>query len=642
MKPITIETMNDYRYLSALASNNEYLFFVDTMADLKNNDYSQRLHRYCIDSKEDKVIFEGKRADYAVLKDGRLLIRNNEKSDFIETSYSYLDDKGNLSPAFKLPLAVNAIKDFGDYYLASANVDIHCPNYFKASDDEKKAYHDNLKANADYLVLDEYPFFYNGAGFINGTRTGLYLINKKNYDITPLTRTNMDVEGYEVIGDKVYIQANEYTSLKDLFASIYVYDLKDNSLKLLVDNRNIYLRRLFQLKGEIYAIGSIRTCICGQDFFKLKGDMLESVLHTEWMLNNSIVTDSHYGKLSGMVSGTDCLYLLNTIDECSDIYSFDGASLKQLTKGYGSVDAIALMNDKLYALASQDMKLQELFAINDGKLAKLTALNEEVLSDKYVGVPERLNCFNVDEIHGFVIKPKDFDENGKYPLILDIHGGPKAAYGPAFIHEMQVWASMGYFVIYCNPHCSDGRGDDFSDYIKHYGTTDFDDLMAFVDKALETYPQIDKDRLAVTGGSYGGYMTNFIITHTDRFKVAASQRSISNRVADFYYSDYSYDVTHENGVPRDDEFIRMSWDRSPIKYADNIKTPTLFIQSTEDYRCPFPEALQLFSAMKFNGIEARLCGFKGENHELSRSGKPTHRIRRLQEISNWIDSHIKA
>ena len=146
----------------------------------------------------------------------------------------------------------------------------------------------------------------------------------------------------------------------------------------------------------------------------------------------------------------------------------------------------------------------------------------------------------------------------------------------------------------------------------------------------------------MTGGSYGGYMTNWIITHTDRFKCAASQRSISNRYADFFYSDYAFDTTYENGIPLDDEAMKLFWDRSPIKFLDKAKTPTLFIHSTEDYRCPFPEALQLYTALKINGVETRICLFKGENHELSRSGKPTHRIRRLKEITSWMDRYLKA
>ena len=164
--------------------------------------------------------------------------------------------------------------------------------------------------------------------------------------------------------------------------------------------------------------------------------------------------------------------------------------------------------------------------------------------------------------------------------------------------------------------------------------------MKFVDAVCEAYPAIDTQRLGVTGGSYGGYMTNWIITHTDRFKVAASQRSISNRVADFYYSDYSYDTTYENGIPLDEKAIELFWDRSPLKYVENAVTPTLFIQSTQDYRCPFPEPLQLFSALKWKGVDTRICGFKGENHELSRSGKPKHRLRRLKEITDWITKYI--
>lgn len=121
------------------------------------------------------------------------------------------------------------------------------------------------------------------------------------------------------------------------------------------------------------------------------------------------------------------------------------------------------------------------------------------------------------------IVAKNYDETKKYPAILDIHGGPKTVYGKVFYHEMQVWASKGYFVFFCNIHGSDGRGNEFMDIRGKYGTIDYDELMQFTDKVLETYPQIDASKVGVTGGSYGGFMTNWIIGHTDRFACAASQ-----------------------------------------------------------------------------------------------------------------------
>ena len=237
---------------------------------------------------------------------------------------------------------------------------------------------------------------------------------------------------------------------------------------------------------------------------------------------------------------------------------------------------------------------------------------------------------------GWVLKPINYDPAKKYPAVLDIHGGPKMAYGPVFYHEMQVWASLGYFVFYCNPIGSDGRGNDFVDMRGKYGTVDYDSLMAFVDAVLAKYPQIDQGRVGVTGGSYGGYMTNWIITHTDRFCCAASQRSISNWLSFYGYSDLGYNFNVDQLAANPFTNPKEMWDRSPMKYAAKAHTPTLFLHSDEDYRCPLGEGLQLYTALVDLGVPARMCIFHGENHELSRSGRPASRLRRLQEIDRWL------
>ena len=484
--------------------------------------------------------------------------------------------------------------------------------------------------------MNEYPFFYNGVGFINGKRNSLFLINKETKEIKRITPETMDVEGVEIKDGKIYMLANDYESMKKMFASVYCYDPIGDKLETLYKNEKAFIRRILFADDRLFAMGSFDTCISGHSFYEVKDNDLKLVYKSEWMYYNTIGSDCRYGKTHGMVSKDKDVYLITVDNERSIVVKFDGKEVTPVSDGEGSVDDLAFIGDQLYAIAMKDMKLQEVYKVPS--FEQLTIVNEEVLKDRYVAKPERFTCFNEDEIVGWALKPIDYDPNKKYPMVLDIHGGPKTAYGEVFYHEMQVWASRGYFVIFCNPHCSDGKGDEFANYIKHYGATDYYDIMAFVDKALELYP-IDPERLTVTGGSYGGYMTNWIITHTDRFKAAASQRSISNRVADFYYSDYSYDTTYENGIPLDEKAIELFWDRSPLKYVSNAVTPILFIQSTEDFRCPFPEALQLFSALKWKGVETRICGFKGENHELSRSGKPLHRIRRLEEITDWLISH---
>ena len=309
----------------------------------------------------------------------------------------------------------------------------------------------------------------------------------------------------------------------------------------------------------------------------------------------------------------------------------------------GSVDCFDKGGDGvLYFIGMRDNKLQELYSYKNGVEEKLTSFNDAVYEDVSTVVPDYFTYENDGvELDGWVLKPVDFDENKKYPAIFDIHGGPKTVFGDVIYHEMQVWANMGYFVFFTNPRGGDGRGNEFADIRGRYGKEDYSDLMKFTDVVLEKYPQIDKEKVGVTGGSYGGFMTNWIIGHTDRFAAAASQRSISNWVSMAYISDIGYYFAEDQVASTPWTDMNLMWEQSPLKYADKVVTPTLFIHSDEDYRCPIAEGWQMFSALKYHGIESRLCMFKGENHELSRGGKPLHRQRRLDEITDWFEKYLR-
>ena len=263
--------------------------------------------------------------------------------------------------------------------------------------------------------------------------------------------------------------------------------------------------------------------------------------------------------------------------------------------------------------------------------------------DKYVAKPEEIYYQSTGvQLKGWVLLPQNFNPKKKYPAILDVHGGPRAIYSKSYFHEMQVWVAKGFVVLFTNIRGSDGRGDEFADIRGLYGNVDFENLMDFTDAVLKKYPNINPKKLCVTGGSYGGFMTNWIIGHTNRFCCAASQRSIANWISKLFISDiglwFNSDQQGVNNIYEDYEIL---WDHSPLKYAQNVKTPTLFIHSDEDYRCPLPEGMQMMQALAYRNIETRLVIFKGENHELSRSGKPLHRIRRLNEITNWFIKHTK-
>ena len=284
-------------------------------------------------------------------------------------------------------------------------------------------------------------------------------------------------------------------------------------------------------------------------------------------------------------------------------------------------------------------KLEEIYTVDGGELKQVSDFNTDVLKDVYTADYQKLTITSQGiDIDGWVLLPKDYDEKKTYPAILDIHGGPRTVYGEIFYHEMQLWANMGYFVFFCNPTGGSGRGLEFADICGKYGTIDYENIMDFTDAVLEKYPQIDPKRVGCTGGSYGGFMSNWILGHTDRFAAIATQRSISNWISFYGVSDIGFNFckSQMGADVYSEEGIQKMWWHSPLRYAKNMKTPTLFIHSDEDYRCPMEQGLQLFTVLKEQGVPARMCYFHGENHELSRSGKPKHRVRRLTEITTWL------
>lgn len=273
----------------------------------------------------------------------------------------------------------------------------------------------------------------------------------------------------------------------------------------------------------------------------------------------------------------------------------------------------------------------------------LTELNGELLSELRLVQPEEFNFTAPDgwQLQGWMIKPLDYVEGKKYPLILEVHGGPHMMYSNSFFHEFQLLAAHNFGVVYCNPRGGQGYGQKFVDAVRgDYGGKDYHDLLACLDYALENYSWIDQERLGVTGGSYGGFMTNWIISHTDRFKAAVTQRSISNWISfagvsdiGFFFADWEHKLNYI-------ENLQQLLEISPIKYAKNIKTPLLIIHSEHDYRCPLEQAEQLYIALKQLQQKVRLSIFPGSNHDLSRNGQPDLRVERLNQIIGWFDQHL--
>ncbi|HLS07289.1 MAG TPA: S9 family peptidase [Bacillota bacterium] len=276
-------------------------------------------------------------------------------------------------------------------------------------------------------------------------------------------------------------------------------------------------------------------------------------------------------------------------------------------------------------------------------IERLTKANEQYLNAVALSEPEELTITAEDgwNIQGWLLKPYNFTDGKKYPFVLEVHGGPHAMYGQTYFHEMQLLAAKGYVVLYTNPRGSHGYGQKFVDAVRgDYGGSDYTDLMTAVDTALATYSFIDEDRLGVTGGSYGGFMTNWIVGHTNRFKAAVTQRSISNWLSFYGVSDIGHFFTEwELGIDLLDDPEKL-WEFSPLKYAKNVETPLLILHGELDYRCPIEQAEQLFIQLKKLGKNVEFVRFPNANHELSRSGKPNMRIERLHHICRWFEQYL--
>jgi len=297
----------------------------------------------------------------------------------------------------------------------------------------------------------------------------------------------------------------------------------------------------------------------------------------------------------------------------------------------------------LVALVSTPVTIGDLFTIvEDGTQRRITDLNQSLWSQLTLTPPEEFNYTSFDgkKIQAWIQKPPDFDPHKKYPLILDIHGGPHAAYGWVFDHEFQWMAAKGYVVLYPNPRGSTSYGQEFGNIIQyHYPGDDYRDLMIGVDELLKR-GYIDPKKLGVTGGSGGGVLTNWTVTHTDRFAAAVSQRDISNWMSWWYTADFTlFQPNWFKAPPFQDPQDYNN--RSAITFVQNIHTPVMFVLGEADYRTP-PDSggEQLFRALKFLKRPTAMVIFPRETHELSRSGEPWHRIERLNHIIGWFDKWL--
>jgi dipeptidyl aminopeptidase/acylaminoacyl peptidase len=528
------------------------------------------------------------------LKKGEALQENEEK------------EEGKIKP-----LAVSSMKyksdDRGfhdDRYAQLVMVDLSCKEVKRLTDDEHDytlhAWHETYIAySADFEENKDFSF-----------ASALYLLDMESMESNKVT----DEQGY--YGGACFSHDGKY-------------------LAYIGNNREF--ENATQNKIYLYNMETRLTLPLTEEMDIPVGDYLnsDSIQGTSgagivWSKDN----ESFYFIASDR--GNTILYYTNIegavypalFEEEQHIYGFDFFSEEQ----------------KMVLAMSKPEEPGELYTLHvpSGQIEKMTEVNSGWLSSRQLSSPEMFMLSGGDDIpvQGWIMKPVNFEEGKTYPLIVEIHGGPHTMYGNTFFHELQLLAGKGYGVLYINPRGSHGYGQEFVDAVRgDYGGGDYHDIMAAVDHVLEEYDWIDESRLGVTGGSYGGFMTNWIIAHCDRFKAAVTQRSISNWISFYGVSDIGYYFSEWQMKCELDD-IETLWKHSPLAYVKNINTPLLILHSEKDYRCPIEQAEQLYIALKRDGKQARFVRFPDSNHNLSRSGKPSLREARLQEIIDWFEEYL--
>ncbi len=281
---------------------------------------------------------------------------------------------------------------------------------------------------------------------------------------------------------------------------------------------------------------------------------------------------------------------------------------------------------------------------------RLTRVGAPFTAGRELVAPERFIATSADgpQVEAWVMRPAGFEPDRAYPALLSIHGGPFTQYETAFFDEFQVYCGAGYAVVFCNPRGSSGYSEEWGRAIRGpgelgpgWGSVDFEDCMAVIDEAVSRFEFIDGERLGVLGGSYGGYLTSWIVGHTDRFKAALSERAVNQFVSQWGSSDFGWDFKGYMGAflfEGVDAYLKVS----PATYARDIHTPLLILHSEDDLRCPVEQAEQLFVTLRLLRRPVEFVRFPAESHELTRSGSPVHRVRRFQIVLEWFDRYLKG
>lgn len=648
MKKISNDSLFDLKNISDLVTHDGYAYFVETGIDKASNAYQAQLYRLNL-TRGDKVPFGNEGSFYRDLA--------------LSPDKQYLTFLGKTDA--KSPAQVYQIPLTGGSAIALTKEKTGVSRYLWARDAKTIYYQtspevDNDKTEDKELlaprVFTKVRYQMDGRGYL--TENQAYQVKSVSLGQEPqlVFEADQDFSLAHVTADGKQVLYNQAKTTPEDFSwplgQVLSYQPDTQTSKSLtahVDNGNLSLVAVSPDEAYYLLVGNqFDYQFVTQDQLYLydvaNGQLTSLTKDLDHSVGDEIVADFQQGKIG---------VAINWLDKERFVFSVTNQGRVLLYQGHVSGEIRPLIEQKLHVTGAAYLATEEAFVLSystttvpsrlallkDGQLQDLYDPNKDFLTEHQLVEPQGFiyKGYADWDVHGWYLPP--LEQADKHPAILYIHGGPQVCYGESFFHEMQVLAAQGYGVIMLNPRGGSSYGQKFvAAILGDYGNHDYDDLMLGVDHVLAQHPEIDASALYVVGGSYGGFMTNWIIGHTDRFKAACTQRSISNWLSFYGASDIGPFFV-ENQLQADLTQADKLWQLSPLAHAHKAKTPLLVLHGEEDRRCPLEQGQQIYMALKKAGVETKFITFPASSHGLSRDGLPNLRIKRLEAIQDWFQIH---